>query len=245
MIAFLQTSAIASAGIEGLPLPYSLRMENWVTLVLLACFFFTAWILSHNRIYLYQQGRDFLLHRERSDLFGTSMEGDVRLLLLLVGQTCILAGIYLFDCFSSCQPALVSHSSSWLLAAIYMGFCLAYVLFKWLLYSLLGWIFLDKAKASFWLKSYSTLLYYQGFALFPLVLLVVYLNAGPEFLLAAGLVLLLFFKILAFYKCLRLFCNRLYGCFPLILYFCALEIIPCLILYRGLEHLNNYWIIKS
>lgn len=32
-------------------------------------------------------------------------------------------------------------------------------------------------------------------------------------------------------------------CF-LILYFCALEIIPCLVLYQGMVQLNDYLIIK-
>ncbi|WP_300814855.1 DUF4271 domain-containing protein, partial [uncultured Bacteroides sp.] len=45
-------------------------------------------------------------------------------------------------------------------------------------------------------------------------------------------------------KWLKLFCNKLHGIFLLILYFCALEIIPCLMLYRGMTELNDYLIIK-
>lgn len=32
----------------------------------------------------------------------------------------------------------------------------------------LGWVFFDKNKTNMWLESYSTLIYYVGFALFPL-----------------------------------------------------------------------------
>ncbi len=33
----------------------------------------------------------------------------------------------------------------------------------------LGWTFFDKNKTNMWLESYSTLIYYIGFALFPFV----------------------------------------------------------------------------
>ncbi len=47
------------------------------------------------------------------------------------------------------------------------------------------------------------------------------------------MILAFFTKILMFYKWLKLFCNNLYGGFLLILYFCALEIMPCFMLYQG------------
>ncbi|HJD10895.1 MAG TPA: DUF4271 domain-containing protein, partial [Candidatus Phocaeicola caecigallinarum] len=41
-----------------------------------------------------------------------------------------------------------------------------------------------------------------------------------------------------------LFCHNLFGCFLLILYFCALEISPCIMLYNGLTQLNDFLTIK-
>lgn len=245
MSVLLLMGQAAGGQMSGVPIPYSLRMDGWVTIVLLVCFCFSSWVLSHSRKFLLQQGRDFILHRERADLFAVSTGSDVRFLLLLVGQTCVLAGIYLFDCFSGVQPVLAGDITSWKPMGIYMLVCLGYVFIKWLLYSFIGWIFFDKDKVSLWIESYSTLLYYLGFALFPLVLFIVYFNVNLELVCITGLSLVVIFKILSLYKWLKLFCNNLYGCFLLILYFCALEIIPCLMLYRGLEQLNNYWIIKS
>ena len=70
----------------------------------------------------------------------------------------------------------MDHVSSLLLLGIYVGFCLAYFLLKWLLYMFLGWTFFDKNKTNIWLESYSALLYYVGFALFPFVLFLVYFD---------------------------------------------------------------------
>lgn len=228
----------------GVPVSYSFRMDEMITIVLLGCFFLSAYVLSRSRHYLFQLGHDFLLHRERISIFAVSTGGDVRHLLLLVGQTCLLAGLYLFVCFATASPALLEHAPTWLLLCVYAVICLLYVCAKWLSYLSLGWIFLDKGTVERWVEAYSTLLYYLGFALFPSLLVIVYLGLSLEIMIIIGTVLFLFLKILTFYKWLKLFCSNLYGSLFLILYFCAVEIIPCLILYRGLVQLNDYWIIN-
>ena len=59
-----------------------------------------------------------------------------------------------------------------------------------------------------------------------------------------GLFLMFFTKILMFYKWIKLFFHQFSGLFLLILYFCALEIVPCLLLYQGMIQMNNILLIK-
>ena len=125
-----------------------------------------------------------------------------------------------------------------LLLGVYILACLLYLLFKWMLYSFLGWVFFDKNRTSLWLESYSTLIYYLG------LLFLVYFDLKIIFLVSIGLFLIIFTKILMFYKWLKLFFDNISSIFLLILYFCALEIIPCLLLYQGLRELNNILVIK-
>ena len=47
-----------------------------------------------------------------------------------------------------------------------------------------------------------------------------------------------------FYKWIKLFFDKISSLFLLILYFCALEIMPYLLLYQGLRELNNILVIK-
>ena len=63
-------------------------------------------------------------------------------------------------------------------------------------------------------------------------------------LVIIGLIILIFTKILMFYKWVKLFFHQLSAAFLLILYFCALEIIPCLLLYQGMIQVNNVLLIK-
>ena len=47
-----------------------------------------------------------------------------------------------------------------------------------------------------------------------------------------------------FYKWIKLFFHQFGDLFLLILYFCALEIVPCLLLYQGMVQINDVLLIK-
>ena len=70
MIGLLMAWAVV--GTEGIPIPYSPRMDDGITVVLLCCFFLSAYVLSRSRKFLLQLVKDFLLHRERTSIFATS-----------------------------------------------------------------------------------------------------------------------------------------------------------------------------
>ena len=232
------------SGFEGTPISYSPRTDDAIALILLACFFLSSIALARGKRFLSQQVKDFVLHRERTSIFDSSTAADVRYLLVLVLQTCVLSGITFLNYFHDTCPALMDHVSSLLLLGIYVGFCLAYFLLKWLIYMFLGWTFFDKNKTNIWLESYSALIYYVGFALFPFVLFLVYFDLSLTNLVIIGSIILIFTKILMFYKWIKLFFHQFGALFLLILYFCALEILPCLLLYQGMIQINNILLIK-
>ena len=232
------------SGFEGTPISYSPRTDDAIALTLLVCFFLSSIALARGKKFLSQQVKDFVLHRERTSIFDSSTAADVRYLLVLVLQTCVLSGITFLNYFHDTSPTLMNQVSPLLLLGIYVGFCLAYFLLKWLIYMFLGWTFFDKNKTNIWLGSYSALIYYVGFALFPFVLFLVYFDLSLTNLVIIGSIILIFTKILMFYKWIKLFFHQFSGLFLLILYFCALEIVPCLLLYQGMIQMNNILLIK-
>ena len=232
------------SGFEGTPISYSPRTDDAIALTLLACFFLSSIVLARGKKFLSQQVKDFVLHRERTSIFDSSTAADVRYLLVLVLQTCALSGITFLNYFHDTSPTLMNQVSPLLLLGIYVGFCLAYFLLKWLIYMFLGWTFFDKNKTNIWLESYSALIYYVGFALFPFVLFLVYFDLSLTNSVIIGSIILIFTKILMFYKWIKLFFHQFSGLFLLILYFCALEILPCLLLYQGMIQMNNILLIK-
>ena len=76
------------------------------------------------------------------------------------------------------------------------------------------------------------------------VLFLVYFDLSLTNLVIIGSIILIFTKILMFYKWIKLFFHQFSGLFLLILYFCALEIVPCLLLYQGMIQMNNILLIK-
>ena len=232
--------------IEGIPIPYTPGADDTVALILLGCFWLSAYVLSRGRRFLAQLAKDFLMDRERTSLFAYSTSADMRYLLLLVLQTCVVGGVYVFVCLVQARPGLMegNHLPSLAFIGTYTAVLLVLLALKWLLYSLLGWVFSGGARTGVWLESYSTLLYYLGFLVYPFALLGVYLDWGVTLLTVAGFFPLVFFKFMVFYKWKQLFCDKLYGLFSLILYFCALEIVPCFMLYQGLIQITDSFLIN-
>ncbi len=231
-------------GLPGDPLPYRLSGDTGVMILLCFCFLFTAHVLSSGRRFLLQQLKEFVYINTRSSSRGGSTADDFRYRLILVGQTVVLLGISSFDYFVDQHDGLLRGISTWGVLGANIGICVAYFLVKWLLYSFLGWVFWDKSKKSVWMESYFVLLSYLGFLFFPFVLTTVYFDAPQWEMCIIGLVLLVFMKILLFYRWVKLFFNDIYGLFGLILYFCALELMPCLVMFKVLSEINQILLIK-
>lgn len=231
-------------GFKGMPIPYSPKLDDGITILLLCCFFISAYVLSRSRKFLVQLMKDFLLNRERTSIFAATTAADMRYMLLLILQTCVLGAVCTFNYLIDVRPELGERIPPYILLGVYLAIALLYLFWKWVTYSFLGGIFFDGNRTSLWMESYSTLLYYLGFALFPFALFLVYFDLSLLATVIIGLFLMFFTKILMFYKWIKLFCNNLYGVLLLILYFCALEIIPCFIVYRGVLQVNDYLIIN-
>jgi len=169
---------ILNSGFEGIPISYSPRTDDVIALTLLACFFLSSIALARGKKFLTQQVKDFVLHRERTSIFDSSTAADVRYLLVLVVQTCVLTGIVFFNYFHDTCPMLMTKVSPLLLLGIYVGFlsCLIFTS-KWftlLCSSELGLFFRTKTRTKYsWLGNlYSTSLYITSVfrSLFPFVL---------------------------------------------------------------------------
>lgn len=226
------------------PIPYSPRMDDWVALVLFVSFFLSSFVLSRNRKFLYSLLKAFVLHRERGSLFDTSTSSEVRYVFLLIMQTCVLSGVFIYTYFIDAEPTLVYHVHHLKVLGVYSLIVLGYILSKWVLYGLLGWTFFRKNTVSLWLESYSTILYYTGFILFPIILISVYFKIDTPTILNMGLIVLVLIKILILYKWFKLFYENLSDCLLLILYFCALEIVPCFLVYHGIVLVNAYLLLN-
>lgn len=134
------------SGFEGIPIPYSPKLDDGITVLLLCCFFMSAYVLSRSRKFLVQLVKDFLLNRERTSIFAATTATDMRYMLLLILQTCVLASVCTFNYFVDVRPELGRRVSPYVLLGAYLALALLYLFWKWVTYSFLGWIFFDASR---------------------------------------------------------------------------------------------------
>lgn len=230
--------------VEGTPRPYTPQTDTTIGLMLLFCFFLTSVALARGKHFFGQQLQSFFNQRERGSLFDTSTASEVRYFLVLVFQTCLLGGIGFFAYSQYREPLLADYiPSGWLIGA-YTLIGLSYYIAKWLFYRFLGWVFFDPMRTGLWLEAYLTLIYYLGFILFPYILVSLYYPLPPAVSIVTGLSILVVWQSLLFYKWIKLFSNQITDILLLFLYFCALEIIPCLLAYQALVEVNHLFLIN-
>ena len=146
--------------------------------------------------------------------------------------------------YSYSNPDFFFSTNHTAMLCIYAGVFTAYLISKWIIYSFINWIFFDKEKNKLWIESVFNIIAAMGLILFPTVLYIIFLDS--EFHFSGKIILTIIFisKILLFYKCFRYFFRNFHGVLHLILYFCTLEIIPDLFLWKGIELINSILILK-
>lgn len=223
-----------------IPLPYSIKTDSFFTMLFLLCFFIIFFGLSGRRYFLVEKARNFIYDRERNNLFDSGSGSDSGLGLLLVVQTCVLMAVMVFFFSLDRYPLLADKTSPLLAFLIYFGVCAGYVILKTLCYKLVGWVFFGRGKMRIWTDTYFTFLYYSGFVLLPVVMLNVYFNMSAKASAVILAILLCIIKILSIYKWNRLFFDKKINYVRLILYFCSLEIFPCLFVYKWIVLINRF-----
>lgn len=232
-------------GMIGQPLPYQLRYDDWITGILLFCFFVMISIFSKSRKLILQMMQDFFFAKPEHSSTVTEETGrEKRETIFLLFQTSLLISLFFFDYTQYTADLSIGSMSSHTLLAIYVGICLIYFAAKHILYRFINWIFFNKQQHKSWTRAYYFLLSTEGVLLFPLAMLTVYFNTSLEKTALIFLILLFIVKILLFYKYFSIFFPKFYGFLHLIVYFCALEILPTISAWQALLYTNDIFIIK-
>lgn len=226
-------------GMAGDPVPYQFRTDNAVTISLLVCFFLMVWVISRSRHYLKKQLKDFFHTRERDNLFTERTQTEMRGQMFLIFQTCFALSILSFDYTQEYQVEVFNQVSPYRILALSLSvFCL-FFLFKIGIYGFVNSIFFTRTQRKLWTESHLMCILGLGIGLLPLALLVVYFDLGIRHAIYLFAAILILDEALLFYKCSRIFFNYTLGWVHLFLYFCTLEVVPVLILYRALIYANN------
>ena len=236
---------VRQTGFSGIPRAYQLWRDDWVVLFVLMCFVLLAIIQKRVRKQLFSEAKEFFFptknisKKEKRD---SNFELLIPLVLTLILSTMGGLGVFMFT-----QKGLhlfLGQISPYMLIGIYVGIWMLYFILKNLLSSFVNWIFFDKQKRALWRKSYFFLFSVETLLFFFATISTIFLNLSSTIPLWIILTIGLVIKFLHLYKTFLIFFPKFYGTLHLIVYFCTLEIIPLLAVFKVLIRVTDELIVK-
>ena len=232
-----------SSGVAGDVPSAWLHGDDVTTTVLIACFMLAVVMFSRVRGFMSRQLRSFrYVLSTTSGIIDTPSENRAQLVLVVL--TCVFLGVlYYFHVVTSVGDTFVLDTPHGVIA-IFVGIVMAYVVLKVLLYMLVGSIFFDRKRNVQWLHAYVFLLLLLCLFIMPAVFVMEF-GVFPAYYVEIYFAFVLFLvKMMTIYRCDAIFFRQSVVRLQIILYLCALELIPLLALWAILSMVAQSLIIN-
>lgn len=231
-------------GMDAEKAPYTLRHDNVITLSLLVSFVLGVVSLSGAREFILRQAsRFFRLPRENDgNLSETTSELHFQIFLVL--QTALMVSLLAYFFTLNRYGDTFRVPTRYHVLAIFFGVTVAYLVVKSTLQHLVAIVFFDEASTRVWNNNQLFLYGLEGLLLFPLVLSNIYFTFTTETSLVYLAIVVIFVKILTFYKAFVIFFRHDGTYVQIILYFCTLEIVPLAALAGTVAQIGSYLTIN-
>ena len=227
-------------GVAGETVPYTVRGDSSMSLILLLGFIIMVISASGSRSFILKQLKSiFYVPKNLSTAFSET-SSEMRFQIFMVVLTSLLYSIiFLYYCTRYVSDTLIIDSH-YQLTAIFLGMTLAYFISKTMASMAVNWAFFGIKKSLQWIKVSSFLITSEGMLLFPVVLLLSFFNMNVKSALISVLIILVLVKSLTFFKSYLIFFRRKGFFLQNILYFCALEIVPLAACWGFVDMMSNY-----
>jgi hypothetical protein len=219
-----------TTGIEG-----SLKSEssfNWVAGLLLLSLFVFSWMKILYQKYILQEVTALINYQASLRLL---REKNILFKNMSVGLTIVFAinlGLFLYYVLSFFHISQVVPSD-FLSVLIYCAAIAAFYSIKTMLCRLIGYLFLSQPEFSEYVHNINVFNKNTGLFLFPFVIMVPYINDSIKpIILYSGIILFLGIYILRIIRGFQIIIHKGVSSFYLILYLCAVEILPVLLIVK-------------
>lgn len=234
---------VTQIGMAAEPLTYRLNNDDYVTGLLLLSFFMAALFIARNIRILAERVKNFF-HWRADEEFSPGTNSEIRGQAFLVLQTCLTIAILFFDYTQQHLTEVFNQISPYILLGMYTGICLAYFAGKIIVYRFVNWVFFERLQNRRWMEAYLLTITFMGLSLFIVALLVVYFDLAFNTLKIVALLLVATFKVLQLIKCKQIFFSYTLSYVHLFLYFCTLELIPALLLWKAMVYFSEILIVN-
>ena len=226
-------------GIAGDPVPYTIHADNLVTGLLLFCFIMIVIAFSSVKDFLLRQVKSFFYfsHEAASEMSETAVELRFQFFLVVLASLLISLLFYFYTLYYIGETYILR--SPYYLILIYWGIMMVYYLLKAMLYTIVNWVLFDGKRNKQWIRSFLFISSAEGILMFPIMMMKGYFDIPIESAAIYVAIVLTIIKILTFYKCFIIFFSRIVVKLQIILYFCALEMVPLLFVWSILNATAN------
>ena len=226
-------------GVAGDPVPYTVHSDNLLTGLLLFSLIMVVLAFANVKGFLVRQAKSFFYfsYDVASEMSETAVE--LRFQFFLVLLSCLLCSLlfYFYTLYFIGESFILR--SPYYLILIYWGIFIAYYVLKVLLYSITNLVLFDGKRNKQWLRSFLFIVSAEGVLMFPVMMVKGYFDISMFSASVYAVVVLIIIKILTIYKCYNIFFKRNVVKLQIILYFCALEMVPFLLLWSVLNATAN------
>ena len=226
-------------GVAGDPVPYNIHNDSIITSILLGFFILMVIAYANTHEFVTRQLKKFFYVPSEGTMEITETGTELRIQLFMVLLSCVLLSLlYYFYVIHFVGDTFILNSQ-YLLIAIYLVMMVSYFMAKWWLYTLVNVVFFGSKKNRHWLKTILFISSMEGAVFLPAVLLQAYFDMTEKNVVIYFIIVLIFVKILTFFKCYVAFFRRNVVKLQIILYFCALEMVPLLAFWGALDYVTD------
>lgn len=227
-------------GVAGDTVPYTVRGDNAMTIILLVGFISMIISASESRRFIIKQLKSIFYLPKYFDTALSETSSELRFQLFMVALTSLLYAVIILYYSTRYISDTFIIDSHYQLTGIFLGLTLGYFIFKAIIYTIVNWTFFGVKRNLHWLKALLFLVSSEGMLLFPVVLLLSYFNLNVKTALIITSIILILVKTVTFYKSYVIFFRRKSLFLQNILYFCALEIVPLAAFWGFVDMMSNY-----
>lgn len=231
-------------GVAGTPIPYTISNDNFFVSILLGCFVLIMVAFTQSKSFFARQVKKFFYTTHSNNTTNIpETANELRFQMALMVQTCLMLGLGFFF-YTHTHIGEAFMVDTYQVIGIYVAIFMVYFMVKIALSWITNWVFFSSKKNLQIQKANLFIAATEGVVLFPVIMLQTFFEMPVYITLIYVCATIVCAKILSLCKqFIIFFSNKPHG-FQIILYFCALEIVPLLLLWGGLTIINGYLKIK-
>ncbi len=217
-------------GLEGTPHPVGVGDDNGVLAVITAMFLVMLLSFRHCRRLFATLFQELLGMRQRANVFDEHTSNETQMMVLMAVQWSVYTGLLGYAALSRMYP--LDPGGAFVHTLMLICLTASYYVFQLCAYSTLGYTFTTRAGKRHFVQGFTASQSLLGFLLIIPALVAIFYPEAGDVMLKVAAVCYLVARMVFIAKGFRIFYTKIFSLFYFILYLCALEIIPLIILYR-------------